>query len=190
MPHPFFFFFKSSSFPQIVFKKSCINLQTRGIQPCLIHFQERGSPSSSFHKKPRFHIKSCIHFQTRGIRLCLISANSIRANQDKFELVLQDLIRWILYLSHLKFPHDQKFPMTKNFSMPKTTCPKKKNSHDQNHMSKKFPCAQKSQCPTTKNQCPHQILPQPKLLTCPYTTTNFFPITMLSKKFPHGHVHV
>ena len=75
--------------------------------------------------------KSCIHFQTRGIRLCLISANSIRANQDKFKLVLQDLIRLILNLSHSKFPHDQKIPITK------IRCPK--NSHDKNHMSKKIP---------------------------------------------------
>ena len=98
--------------------------------------------------------KSSIHFQTRGIQLCLISANSIRANQDKFKLVLQDLIRWILNLSHLNFPHDQKFPMTKKIfhaqkiPITKITCPKnshaqnymsKKNSHDQNHVSKKFP---------------------------------------------------
>ena len=134
-------------------------MQTRGIWSCLIHFQKRGPPSSSFHKNQDFKIKkkkkkSSIHFQTRGIQLCLISANSIRANQDKFKLVLQDLIRLILNLSHLKFPHDQKFPMTKKIfhaqkiPITKITCPKnshaqnymsKKNCHDQNHVSKKFP---------------------------------------------------
>ena len=35
------------------FQKSCINLQTRGIRPCLIHFQK---------KKNQDFQKSCIHF--------------------------------------------------------------------------------------------------------------------------------
>ena len=50
-------------------------------------------------------------------------------------------------------------------------------------MSKKFPCAQKSQCPTTKKSMPHQILPQPKFLTCPYTTIKYF--HSHAKKFLH-----
>ena len=78
-------------------------------------------------------------------------------------------------------PQDQKFPMAKkNFPWPKS------------HVQKILMHPKKVNVPQTKKKksMPHQILPQPKFLTCPYTTTNFFPITMLSKKFPHGHVHV
>ena len=37
------------------FQKSCINLQTRGIRPCLIHFQKKKKKNQDFQK-------SCIHF--------------------------------------------------------------------------------------------------------------------------------
>ena len=50
------------------FKKSCINSQTRGIRPCLIHFQKKKKAKQNknhhrhlFIKNKKFK-KSCIHF--------------------------------------------------------------------------------------------------------------------------------
>ena len=37
------------------FQKSCINLQTRGIQPCLIHFQKKKKKKKKRNKISKYH---------------------------------------------------------------------------------------------------------------------------------------
>ena len=60
------------------FQKSCINLQTRGIWPCLIHFQKKEDHHHLFKIYIYIYIinedsqKSCFNLQTRGIQLFLI----------------------------------------------------------------------------------------------------------------------
>ena len=71
--------------------------QTRGICLCLIHFQKRNHHYHLFKKNQiikilRFPKNHAFIFKLEAFG-SQVSVDSIRANQDKFKLVLQDLIR-------------------------------------------------------------------------------------------------
>ena len=118
--------------------------------------------------------------------------------------MLQDLIRWILNLSHLKFPYDQKFPWPKphvqKITMSKISHARKitclKNSHAQNHMSKKkfpWPKSHVQKIPMTKITCPKFPCPRSHVQKIFHDQNHMiknFPWQKKKKKIPWPKAHV